>query len=397
MKKYKVFLLFIIFSLLISFTVPTFDVKAETELEKLDREIQEIEKLQKESAQKSQNIEEQIEDLENQQDELQAEIARITKEITQTEEELFSLEGEISEVTEQAKVAANELDEANNRVEERDDLLKTRVRLMYKTGSVDYIEVLLNSTSFSDFLQRFSGLQTILEADKKILTDNINDKNIIEEKKIEIDNYLVDLESLYSEAEELKASYIAAKEKHRVQVASLDESIEELEDINAEEEEYLIELALAQAKKENQKRILEYGGGFLYWPVPESHRITSEYGYRSDPFTGKWTGHSGIDIGHAPGKATLYGADIVAAADGVVLVSSYVNGYGNCIIIDHGSELWSLYGHIRNGGLMVKVGQMVTMGQKIAEVGSTGRSTGPHLHFEVRLNNSPVSPWDYLE
>lgn len=397
MKKYKVFLLFIIFSLLISFTVPTFDVKAETELEKLDREIQEIEKLQKESAQKSQNIEEQIEDLENQQDELQAEIARITKEITQTEEELFSLEGEISEVTEQAKVAANELDEANKRVEERDDLLKTRVRLMYKTGSVDYIEVLLNSTSFSDFLQRFSGLQTILEADKKILTDNINDKNIIEEKKIEIDNYLVDLESLYSEAEELKASYIAAKEKHRVQVASLDESIEELEDINAEEEEYLIELALAQAKKENQKRILEYGGGFLYWPVPESHRITSEYGYRSDPFTGKWTGHSGIDIGHAPGKATLYGADIVAAADGVVLVSSYVNGYGNCIIIDHGSELWSLYGHIRNGGLMVKVGQMVTMGQKIAEVGSTGRSTGPHLHFEVRLNNSPVSPWDYLE
>lgn len=93
----------------------------------------------------------------------------------------------------------------------------------------------------------------------------------------------------------------------------------------------------------------------------------------------------------------MYGADIVAAADGVVLVSSYVNGYGNCIIIDHGSELWSLYGHIRNGGLMVKVGQMVTMGQKIAEVGSTGRSTGPHLHFEVRLNNSPVSPWDYLE
>lgn len=112
-------------------------------------------------------------------------------------------------------------------------------------------------------MQRFSGLQTILEADKKILTDNINDKNIIEEKKIEIDNYLVDLESLYSEAEELKASYIAAKEKHRVQVASLDESIEELEDINAEEEEYLIELALAQAKKRIKREYLSMGEVFI--------------------------------------------------------------------------------------------------------------------------------------
>lgn len=397
MKKNKLLMLLLIITLLISFTVPTIDVKAETELEKLNRELQEIEKLHEEAAQRSQDIKGQISDLESEQDEIQAEIMRLNDEIKQTEDKLFSLEGEISEVTEQAKEAAAELDEAIIRVEERDALLKTRVRLMYKTGSVDYLEVLLKSTSFSDFLQRFTGLQTILESDKKILTDNINDKNIIEEKKIEIDTYLANLEGLYADAEELRASYLASQEKQKVKMAALEESIDDLEDISAEEEEYIIELALAQAQKENQKRIIEYGGGFLYWPVPESHRITSEYGYRSDPFTGKWTGHSGIDIGHAPNKSTLYGADIVAAADGEVLVSSYVSGYGNCIIIDHGSGLWSLYGHIRNGGLMVKVGQTVSVGQKIAEVGSTGRSTGPHLHFEVRLNNKPVNPWDYLE
>ncbi len=397
MIKRRYIYIFVIFILIVSFVIPTFEVNAESEWERLDREIQELQKQKEEAARESQALKEQISQVQQEQKEIEKELAKINEEIKEAENELFALEKEIADVTNQAKDASEQLEEAEKRVEERDNLLKTRVRLMYKNGSVDYLEVLLNSTSFTDFLQRFSALQKIVESDKNILTANINDKNLIEEKKNEIDTYLASLENLFTETEELRASLRIKEEKRLFQMASLDEKAAELHEANEEEERIISELALAQSKKINEKRLLEYSGGTFAWPVPESTRITSDYGLRIDPFTGYKTGHSGIDIGHAPNKSSLYGADIVAATDGVVIVASYVSGYGNTVMIDHGSGIWTLYGHIRNGGIKVDVGESVVKGEKIAEVGSTGRSTGPHLHFEVRENNVPVNPWKYLK
>jgi murein DD-endopeptidase MepM/ murein hydrolase activator NlpD len=383
--------------LVFSFVLPPVSVLAESEWDKLDREIQQLQQ-QKEASQKAaEDIKKQISGAKQEQSVIRKELEEINKEITKSEQSLFKLERQIADTTIDAKAAAEELEEAEDRVADRDELLKTRVRLMYKNGSVGYLELLLNSTSFSDFIQRFNTMKKIVAQDKSILDDNIRDKNIIADKKEQIDTYLASLEQLFTETEELKASLRAKKEKQQYQMTALNEKVEELNGANAEEEKIIMELAAAQSKLINEKRLLQFGGGKFIWPVPESTRITSEFGVRYDPFTGVQTGHTGIDIGRPdPNGKSLQGADILAAADGVVILASYVNGYGNTVMIDHGSGIWTLYGHIRNGGIMVKVGQAVARGDKIAEVGSTGRSTGPHLHFEVREDNKAVSPWKYL-
>jgi Membrane proteins related to metalloendopeptidases len=126
------------------------------------------------------------------------------------------------------------------------------------------------------------------------------------------------------------------------------------------------------------------------WPVPSAHGISSEFGYRTHPLTGKLSLHNGIDI-PAP-----EGTPIVAAEDGKVIAASYMNDYGNTVIIDHGGGLWTLYGHIKEGGILVRVGQQVRRGQIIALVGSTGNATGPHLHFTVYKNQEAVNPMNYL-
>ena len=134
---------------------------------------------------------------------------------------------------------------------------------------------------------------------------------------------------------------------------------------------------------------MQYTGGKFAWPVPSSGRITSNYGYRVHPVHKTKKFHSGLDIG-AP-----YGTDIVAAADGTVTLATVNGGYGKCIIINHGSGISTLYGH--NSSLLVSSGAKVTRGQVIAKAGSTGVSTGPHCHFEVRINGATTDPLQYLK
>ncbi|OEG00129.1 hypothetical protein BHF71_06285 [Vulcanibacillus modesticaldus] len=396
MKKNRVLSVVLVFTLLITLIIPGFEVKAGSEWQKLDQQIQEIKKKKQEAARRSQNIDAQIAEIRQEKEEIEKELISIELEIDQTEQKLFSLEQEIEDVTAKAKTAADELEQATKRVEKRKKLLKTRVRLMYRKGDVQYLEVLLGSNNFADFLQRFSALQKIVESDRKILTDNIRDKKTIEAKKKEIDEHLANLRNLYDEAEKIKLSLVAKRKERKVKIATLNQAEQELKEYKEEEEKLLDELAEKEAELLRKQYELKYNGAAFVWPVPASTRITSDFGLRKDPITGVEKGHKGLDIGRAPGTATLYGADIIAAADGVVIVASYVRGFGNTVIINHGSGIWTLYAHIRNGGIMVKVGQKVSKGQKIAEVGSTGRSTGPHLHFEVRKNNKAVSPWDYI-
>jgi len=397
MRKKQWIAIVFIFTLVISSVFPLKNTDAATtSWQKLDQQIQEIQRQKKAAASKTSSIESQISSVKSEKVQAERDIKTIDSQIDQTEKKLFNLESDISKTTIKAKDAANELDLAEKRVEERNKLLKTRVRLMYKKGNVQYIEVLLGSNSFSDFLQRFDALQKIVESDKKILEANITDKNTIEEKKKEIDQALVTLEGLYSQAESLKSTLIGKKEQRKVRIASLEQKEEELLEFKEDEEKLLNELAAKESALMQQKYKLTYSGGKFAWPVPASHRITSNFGMRVHPITGKYTGHTGLDIGRS-GSVSLLGADILAADDGAVILASYVNGYGNTVMIDHGSGIWTLYGHIRNGGIKVKVGQQVKKGEKIAEVGSTGRSTGPHLHFEVKKDKKAVSPWNYLK
>ena len=161
-----------------------------------------------------------------------------------------------------------------------------------------------------------------------------------------------------------------------------------LEDLEAESKALNSEIQRLQAEQAAKNGTSTKAPGAYVWPCPSSRTITSNYGYRVHPVTGAKKLHSGMDIGAS------YGAAVVAAASGTVIMSKYYGGYGNCIIIDHGGGVSTLYGHMSS--LVAKTGQTVSAGETIGKVGSTGVSTGNHLHFEVRINGSTVNPANYV-
>ncbi|RKD21822.1 hypothetical protein BEP19_14510 [Ammoniphilus oxalaticus] len=376
-----------------SLLTPLSDVAASS-IDKINQRITQIQKAQRAAESRISEIEREKIQVASQKDQAHQDLVVIDRKLKETQERISHLDIQIGQTTLKAQDAAAQLDEATRRVEERDELLKTRVKVMYEMGEISYLDVLLGSNSFGDFLDRLNTVRLIIDQDVRILEANIEDQKIIEAKKREIENHLASLQGMYKETSDLKADLERQQNERAAMIAQLAAKQEELERVRQQQEQAMLDLMHnmreALRDKDQALRQRQFVGGRFAWPVPSSNRITSNFGYRTDPFTGRKTGHDGIDIG-AP-----QGTTIVAAADGVVVVASYVRGYGNMVSIDHGGDITTLYAHIRNGGIKVKVGQKVTKGQKIAEVGSTGRSTGPHLHFGVYKGRTVVDPMGYL-
>ncbi|TCP55904.1 peptidase M23-like protein [Tumebacillus sp. BK434] len=340
------------------------------------------------------------------------EIEKLSAQIDEKEGEIARLQTEIYKKGQQIERTQRELEEAEQRVKERDKLLKDRLRLMYEQGEVRYLEVLLGSTSFSDFLERFSALQMIFEQDTVILKKNKEDRELIAQKKKQMEEEkttLVGMQSTQLEQKTQLDGLKAQKEEIAVQLESNKAEQERIESEQRSIQESSINAiyALQQQISEERKRqaTQNQGGngngngggngapvlsGPFAWPVPSGGWVSSEWGNRIDPFTGQRAGHNGLDI------AAAQGTDVAAAQGGIVITAGWVSGFGNCIIIDHGGDLWTLYGHLMNGGVLVSVGQEVGAGQIIGKVGSTGRSTGPHLHFGVYQNGIDINPYTYL-
>lgn len=360
--------------------------------------------------------------------------------IAQVKGEMTTISGKIASTEKSLTVTATELDDAEARVASREKLLESRVRLMYTDGAVSYLDVLLSSTSFSDFLDRADSLKMIVDQDQDLLVQHKLDKQTVIAKKQELEGQYATAKQLYTDLE-AQRSMLKEKEAEKQElIAYYDEEIENSEVISAEQDAKLVELAssrsaleaqkdkikaeeaarrAAAAKAEAQRRAAvaaakaaekakaskssggdsssvasaeDYSGGDGPYLRPVGYaRISSPFGYRTHPVThevGKL--HTGIDF------AVPQGTSIHAADSGTVVLAEWYSGYGYCVIIDHGGGVWTLYGHIREGGIKVSQGQRVERGQTIAESGSTGRSTGPHLHFEVRINGKPVNPIPYL-
>ncbi|WP_424766677.1 murein hydrolase activator EnvC family protein [Paenibacillus sp. sgz302251] len=300
-----------------------------------------------------------------------------------------------------------ELQKAEERVVTRDELLQSRMRLMYTNGFVSYMDVLLSATSFTDFVDRFDALQAILTQDREILEEQKQEKELVLLKKVEVEQQLAEVQAIYEKLELYQAHLVKKEQDKERMIASynsnieqldnkleeIDHQIEEFELISDEQEKLLIALASKVSKLNAEKNRISnpYTGGKLGMPIKGSYRLTSNFGTRIHPISGKKHTHTGIDF------AAPQGTDIYAAESGVVIIAQTWSGYGNCVIIDHGNGTWTLYAHIRNGGIEVDKGDKVKRGQKIAEVGSTGNSTGPHLHFEVRKDEVPVNPSSYLK
>lgn len=364
---------------------------------------------------------------------------------------------ELADTETQLEQTKQELEKAKKRIAEREGFLDTRVRLMYTDGAVSYLDVLMASADFSDFLSRADSIKRIIGQDNNVLDEQKRDQEIVIEKQADLETQYAKQKTLLAQVESHKKDLDAKEQEKRELIAQYEVDIEEAGEISEEQDAMLIEFATkrsdlerekreieeaqrraaaeealrvaqekarqaAAAKKAEEQRIAEeeaaraaaavqapatsdysYSGGdssssgsnsssnsgSMLTPV-DSYRMSSGYGTRVHPITGKIKKHTGVDM------AAPQGTDIHAAEGGVVTVAQWWNGYGNTVVIDHGNGVWTLYGHIRDGGIAVSSGQTVSRGQKIAEVGSTGNSTGPHLHFEVRVNGEPVNPVPYL-
>lgn len=355
-------------------------------------------KRQQEAEKKQTVLKSQIEQEKKNYAELQADIERQGK-------QLDELNLQLGEVNLKLKDAAEQLDGAEKRVESRDAMLRNRVRLMYMNGSVSYLEVLLSSTSFSDFLERFQNLKTIVSKDEEILKANKEDRATIAAQKVEIEKKLAEVKTLYAQAEAVKQTLLKQERQKEVAIASLTKQEKDAE--HTSEEAELAAQALVKQKQALRNKLLEeqrkeeakktgksapvkpaYAGGKLAWPVPASGTITSEFGYRIDPIKKVNKLHKGLDI------AAPKGTTVVAADEGTVILASWVSGYGNTVVVDHDNGLVTWYAHM--SAISVEEGDAVKRGGKVGEVGSTGDSTGNHLHFEVHTSSGPSNPRPYL-
>ncbi|USG65273.1 peptidoglycan DD-metalloendopeptidase family protein [Brevibacillus ruminantium] len=370
---------------------------SQSSLDKINQELKAIQ--QKRNAQKKQvtETENKIASVKKQKKDLENELMAIDLRRNETQNKLDKLEAEMEVTKVKAAEAQDHLDEAKDRVAKRDSLLRTRVRVMYERGNVSYLDVLLGSSDFGDFLTRVQGLKLILEQDTKILEDNKRDKDTIEQKKNEIDHQLTVYAGMYEDAENLKAELDKQYKRSAVVKAELQKQEVELNESLEEYGQQLFALVKQEEAKYAEKvRLLSassngYKGGRLGLPIDDGlFRWSSGFGVRKDPFTGKSAGHNGVDM--AAPKST----PIKAAESGYVVFAGYYGGFGNAVMIKHSPQITTLYGHIREGGIKVSVGQKVEKGQKIAEVGSTGRSTGNHLHFTVYQNEVAVDPMPFL-
>lgn len=308
--------------------------------------------------------------------------------------------------------------EVTAELNEKHAVLEKRVRDIYINGQISYLDVLFGAKDFGDFLTRMDLLKRVMIRDSELVADVLAYQTEIKEvgKQLEADKQIQEeLATKAQAAMDVKLEKVAKqqalidlmqndKDVYDRQYDEMMASSAEVERlIHAKEEEMrrAAEEARRQAEMEaraaqsgNVVEIGDDGGGYvmqsfgggMIWPI--SGPITSEFGWRTHPIFGSARFHSGLDIGGD------YGMPIHAAASGVVIEAGWIGGYGNTIMIEHGSGIVTLYGH--NESLAVGVGQQVNQGDVIAYCGSTGNSTGPHCHFEVRVGGEPVSPWDYL-
>ncbi len=289
-------------------------------------------------------------------------------------DEIAVLDGEIEKLD--VSIA-----EAEKDYEHQKELLKKRLRILYQTSNETIFDLFIKSKDVASFLQKVELISSVSRYDKQLMEAIETAKKDIEYKK-----------SLREQAKRSKNDLADAKLKKLNQLevsrADLDNAIRAKAQRIAEISKQLDDLEKMSRQLEADIKSLQskmkYIGGDMKWPVPSCNTVVSYFGNRLHPILKTYRMHTGIDID------AKQGASIVAANSGTVIIAEWRGGYGNAVIIDHGGGITTLYGHASK--LLVKKGQKVTKGQVIALVGSTGLSTGPHLHFEIRKNGEPVDP-----
>lgn len=367
----------------------------------LDDQVQDLQGQIDSSRLEQENWQQVIEDV-------SAKLKQIQADLDAANARLQGIRNKQAEINAQIVATQNEIVKMEAYLKTRQNVLNRRVRAIYMHGQLNYLEVILGANSFSDFANRVELLKRIIRSDYNLILEIQKQKAAIEAKKAQLEEDKRQLDALAAEAEKTQKE-IAAKKAEQQKVLDAAKSNKAAaaqmeQDLNAQlaSVRNLIQqrLAAAEAARQAAQQAAEsdngggsgsddnyvQGTGAMSWPC--SGPITSPFGYRTHPIFGTTIFHAGIDIG------VDYGTPIHAADSGVVVYSGWISGYGNAVIIDHGGGVSTLYGH--NQSLAVSEGQSVSKGSVIAYAGSTGNSTGPHCHFEVDVNGSPVNPMGYL-
>lgn len=343
-----------------------------TEISETQKKAEELEKKKKDAEKEKQSLEKQLESIVSEMEGTKTKIEEKETEISAKEEELI-----------QAKVDENDQYES----------MKKRIKYMYENGNTQFVEILCESKSIGEFLNNAEYITTISEYDRTMLVEFQAVVKDVEEQE-------ATLQTEYDELETMQNDLITKQDSVTELMESKDAEIEQISSDLGDTKDKLSELqaAAAAAERKQQEKNSGYsnnagasvitGNGTFTHPCPGYTYISSEFGYREQPIAGASTNHKGMDF------AAPIGTPIYAAAGGTVTSASYSGNAGNMIVINHGNGLQTYYMHCNS--MYVRAGQTVSKGQNIGAVGSTGNSSGPHLHFQVMQNGTPVNPRNYL-
>ena len=318
--------------------------------------------------------------------------AALDQEMNLAQQEIEVVKEQITAYDQQIEDKGVELEAAKQEEEAQTVRFRGCVRHLEEYGQMSYIAILLEATSLSDLLARMDMVGEVIAYNEKVETvkAELEDARVeLQDKQSELETKQVELQQKSSEAAALLAnleSNIDAYKQVQDQYAQQEQAVQSQIDKQVEE--------LRRQEEQNKKNDPSYdpgkvngATGSMMWPCPSCHTITSPFGWRYHPIYQTQKYHSGVDIGAS------YGATIVAADGGTIITAGTVSGYGNCVVINHGNGITTLYGHMSS--IAVRVGQKVSKGQTIGYVGSTGNSTGPHLHWEVTVNGVRQNPLNY--
>lgn len=318
------------------------------------------------------------------------------------DDQMANIEAEINNITDQINLYDSLITKEEDKLAENEkkeqaqyELFCQRVRAMEETGTVSYWSILFNSSSFSDLLDRANLVDEIMEYDNAVMDMLKETRQAIEDNKRELEDAKTEQESAKARQEEAKSELQDKVDEAAKLVTAIeseeDEYSDALNELKAEQDR--VDKLIIQRQKEleeliNSNKIQFDPGTGYYYPLPSScTKISSPFGYRKHPISGKYSMHTGIDL-PAPKNTNIY-----AARGGVVSISNYSSSYGNYVVVQHDGGISTLYAHMNSRA--VKANDIVKQGQVIGYVGTTGNSTGNHLHFEVRVNGTKVNPVDY--
>lgn len=354
----------------------------------------ELENKNKQVQQKAGEAQKKIDQAKNTQATYNAKKKELDSQMAEVATNVKKLSNQVASIQSEINTKEEEIKHLTERETENKELFKSRMRALYEENSSSYIDLLLQSGSLSDFFYRLDMIKQVADYDQKVISDIVNRKEKVEEATEVLNTKKADILKVKAQEDAEKKKLSALISENTKVLTQLEKDIEtyQKEYKKFEQESANIQAQIKSLSASAQKSgttSAKYTGGAMTWPTPGYYTITCPFGPRIHPILKVKKSHTGMDIG-APS-----GASVVAAADGTVIVSGYSGAYGNYIVIDHGGGTTTLYGH--HSSNLVSKGAKVKKGQKIAKVGSTGWSTGPHLHFEVSVNGVVKNPMNYLK